>query len=73
MTRKEQIQNYAENNYLQDDIDDTSYELIRETAEWADKTMLDKACSYLESVLKHDLGYYGAIDFANTFRKTMEE
>lgn len=34
---------------------------------------LEKACEYLESVLKHDLGYYGAADFANTFRKAMEE
>lgn len=34
---------------------------------------LDKACEYLESELKHDLGYYGASDFADTFRKTMEK
>lgn len=34
---------------------------------------LDKACEYLESVLKHDLGYYGAADFADTFRKAMEK
>lgn len=35
--------------------------------------MIDKACEYLESALKHDLGYYGAADFADTFRKAMEE
>ena len=34
---------------------------------------LDKACEYLESALKHDLGYYRAADFADTFRKAMEE
>ena len=34
---------------------------------------LEKACEYLESSLKQDLGYYGAADFANTFRKAMEE
>lgn len=34
---------------------------------------LDKACKYLESVLEHDLGYYGAAEFADTFRKTMED
>lgn len=34
---------------------------------------LDKACEYLESVLKHDLGYYGAADFTDTFRKAMEK
>ena len=33
---------------------------------------LNRACEYLESVLEHDLGYYGAADFADTFRKTME-
>ena len=33
---------------------------------------LDKACEYLESALKHDLGYYGAADFVDTFRKVME-
>ena len=35
--------------------------------------IINRACEYLESVLEHDLGYYGAADFANTFRKTMEE
>lgn len=34
---------------------------------------LDRACEYLESVLEHDLGYYGAIEFADTFRKVMEK
>lgn len=42
-------------------------------AKWADKTMIDKACEYLQSTLKHDLGYYGAADFVDTFRKAMEE
>lgn len=36
------------------------------------KQLLDKACDYLESALKHDLGYYGAADFTDTFRKAME-
>ena len=34
---------------------------------------LNKACEYLESALKHDLGYYGAADFVDTFRKVMEK
>ena len=34
---------------------------------------LDKACEYLESALKHYLGYYGAADFADNFRKAMEK
>lgn len=52
-------------------------------AKWADQNpkpemvnkeeFIEKACEYLESVLEHDLGYYGAADFSDTFRKTMEE
>jgi hypothetical protein len=34
---------------------------------------LDKACEYLESALKPVLGYYSATEFADTFRKVMEE
>lgn len=32
---------------------------------------LNDACEYLESALKHDLVYYGAAEFADTFRKVM--
>ena len=35
--------------------------------------IINRACEYLESVLEHKLGYYGAAYFANTFRKAMEE
>lgn len=51
MTREEQIKNYAINNCIQDDIDDTSYEIIVETAKWADETMLDKARKWFEKTL----------------------
>ena len=34
---------------------------------------IEKACEWLESSLKHDLGYYEAADFVDTFRKAMEE
>ncbi len=37
------------------------------------KRFLNKACEWLESVLKSDLGYYGVAEFADTFRKAMEE
>ena len=40
---------------------------------YGQKHFLDKACAYLESVLEHDLGYYGAAEFVDTFRKAMEE
>ena len=83
MTREEQIKNYAIINCIQDDIDDTSYELIVETAKWADETMLDKACKWLNSV---DMRMYVIVDhtssninrfdinkFISNFRKAMEE
>ena len=35
--------------------------------------IMDNACEWLESALKGVLGYYGAADFAVTFRKAMEE
>jgi hypothetical protein len=35
--------------------------------------IINKACEYLESVLEHDLGYYGAAEFADNFRKVMEK
>lgn len=37
------------------------------------KHFLNKACEYLESALKPVLGYYGAAEFADNFRKVMEE
>lgn len=41
-------------------------------AEWDYKEFMCRACEYLESVLEHDLGYYGAREFADRFRKAME-
>lgn len=35
--------------------------------------IMDKACEYLEYALKPVLGYYSAAEFADTFRKVMEE
>ena len=51
MKREEEIKNYAYNNCINDDIDDTSYSLIVETARWADETMIKKACKWLEDNL----------------------
>ena len=79
MTREEQIRNYAINNCIQDDIDDTSYELIIETAEWADETMIDKACEWLELHINDDK-YYSCIGeetlipyLIEDFKQAMEE
>lgn len=48
-------------------------EACMKMAEWEHKRLVEKACEWLESALKHDLGYYGAADFADAFRKAMEE
>ena len=47
-------------------------EKIKAIREDEHKRFLNKACEYLESALKHDLGYYGAAEFADNFRKVME-
>ena len=83
MTRNEEIQNYAYNNCINDDIDDTSYSLIVEAAKWADATMIAKACEWLETELytAHDnCGYkvtasFNSVDkkkFIENFKKAME-
>lgn len=48
-------------------------EMVKSIREDERKRFLNKACEYLESALKHDLGYYGAAEFADTFRKAMEK
>lgn len=84
MTREAEINNYAYNNCISDDIDDTSYSLIVETARWADKTMIDKACEWMEEnidiyakVVINPKSHYPEIvmcdSFEKSFKKTMEE
>lgn len=39
----------------------------------AKERLIKEACEYLESSLKHDLGYYGTAEFVAAFKKAMEE
>lgn len=75
MTREEEIKNYAYNNCINDDIDDTSYSLIVETARWADETMIEKARRWLESNT-NPVFYSGngwtTEEFIDNFKKAME-
>ena len=71
MTRKEEIQNYAYNNCINDDIDDTSYSLIVEAAKWADETMIEKACEWLEKN-RDELSRVNTSGFIELFKKAME-
>lgn len=42
-------------------------------AEWADKTMLERACVWLAPVFKSLAGYYSGADLLEDFKKAMEE
>lgn len=48
-------------------------EKIKSIREDERKRFLNKACEYLESALKPDLGYYRAAEFTDAFRKVMEK
>lgn len=61
-----------------DPIADEKEESFLEGAEWSDKTMLDKACAYLQKALgsngkTQDLSDLIVMDFVADFRKAMEE
>lgn len=85
MTREEQIHNYAYNNCITEDVDDNSYSLIVDAIKWADETMLEKACEWLEEKLLCAEDHYPTLEFLsiieynslkeliNDFRKSMEE
>lgn len=70
-TDKEKIANLKFEEYLEDCAE--VGEKIKSIRKDERERVLNKACRYLESVLEHDLGYYGAAEFADTFRKAMEE
>lgn len=68
---KEKMANLKFDEYLEDCAE--VGEKIKSIRKDERERFLNKACKYLESVLEHDLGYYGAAEFADTFRKAMEE
>lgn len=83
MTREEQIRKNANAYTLSvfgelDDFWDVTDGFV-DGAKWADENpkeglvSIDKVCEYLESKLKSRIGYYSAYNFANDFRKAMEE
>lgn len=72
MTRNEEIQNYAYNNCINDDVDDTSYSLIVETAKWADETMIEKAREWVKNAFTGVFGEGLANNIADEFVKEMK-
>lgn len=85
MTREEQINEKAyelgqmcfpdeHNIWARENLEAQMVEwACKQMLEWGNRTMIDKACEWLESMLKDTLGYYAAAEFADTFRKAMEE
>lgn len=75
MTREEQIQNYAYNNCITEDVDDNSYSLIVDAIKWADETMLERACKYLDNNFPNidHVGSWYKEGFIKQFKKAMEE
>lgn len=72
MKREEEIQNYAYNNCINDDVDDTSYSLIVETAKWADETMVEKAREWVKNAFVGPFGEGLATSIAEEFVKAMK-
>ena len=72
MTRREEIENAAKQKYPYEGgtkglICENSIPIFIQGAEWADKTMIEKACSYLYAKTKM------SGTEINKFRKAMEE
>lgn len=76
MARKEEREAVAKNKYpyIKGLPQSSSHQSIFiEAAEWADHTMLDKACEWLEDKLRMYAGYSDTADLVDSFRKAMEE
>lgn len=80
MTREEEIKQ-AEIKYSNDTLFDgcdyigqvAKQEAFIAGAKWADKTMIDKACRWLDQQLFIKYDSDAITRFINNFRKTMEE
>lgn len=85
MKRREEIEKAAHQKYPYEGgtkglICENSIPIFIQGAEWADKTMINKACEWLEKNLPYIMckinapGYWlGKSDFIVFFRKAMEE
>ena len=74
MSREEEIQKLIDEENGIVNYGSSDYQVgVCDGVRLADKTMIEKACEYLESSLKHDLGYCATADFVDAFKKAMEE
>ena len=80
MTREEEIKQAIDNMFpFYEDMSDievlqtASRRIGAEKAfEYADQTIIDKACEWLEPVFKNYAGYYCGTDLVEDFRKYMK-
>ena len=72
MTRKEQV-----TNKVKEIVHESGYNAIPSTlfemAAWADKTMIEKACEWIQKEVLEDYPYIIWPDIVKDFRKAMEE
>lgn len=78
MTRKEEIRQEAHRKYpyvggTKGMICENSIPIFIQGAEWADKTMIDKACEWIQKEVLEDYPYIIWPDIVKDFRKAMEE
>lgn len=66
MTRKEEIEKVAHEFYKGDEV--STFVIA---AQWADKTLIKKACEYAQS--KYDLDYCGNVRDVLNYLKSMTE
>ena len=78
MTRREEIE-YAWFNKAVQSNHRYDEKTFKEAVEWADKTMIDKACEWVENHIfdfpwyDNEQGDFSSKDVANALRKAMEE
>lgn len=75
MTRKEEIEKFAESQMDCEYRDDSAYNGIILGAEWADETLIEKACRYLDANFPEidSVGTWYKKSFIEEFKKAMEE
>ena len=78
MTREEQIMNDTNLQCYVDKNRGWIHEAFKDGVEWADKTMIEKACEWLSLNMK-DVAYFGMNgdlykpEFIQEFKRAMEE
>lgn len=78
MKRREEIERAANQKYpyeggIKGLICEISIPIFIQGAEWADKTMINKACKWLKENIEGGVHPQSAYGFVDRFRKAMEE